>query len=415
MPAQEGGGDSLSLRILTLRGLVQVRASEADQWQMARVGQQFGLGAEFRTGPRSAVQFSVGDTQVVSLDRLGVVKVVDALRSDERISTDLGLNYGRAELEVQAGGLEHESQIRSPGATLAVRGSRGGLSDNIGYPAVGFVRDKESFFKAHGDAAFVRLEEEDVMDEQDQSPVDRRLAVSSINPTENANTSTENQISNLFPSGSFDLEQSGALTSIDEVNANKFEAIFVEDFLTGPPDFVGIGETGEIRGQLVWDIPTDLDLHLILPTGEQVFFANPLSEFFVQPFDATGVAELDVDITGGVNVDPNLRVENLIVNRREGSEFLPPGEYTFFVRNFSGSVGTEGTLTVQAGDLSEVLDFTFDTAGQNDSDGITVTIPANTIGITPTPPGGFGNDGGFGDSDGSIFNAGIEGSFVGEG
>ncbi|MDQ3625506.1 MAG: FecR family protein, partial [Verrucomicrobiota bacterium] len=38
--------------------------------------------------------------------------------------------------------------------------------------------------------------------------------------------------------------------------------------------FVDVGGTGVIRGQLVWNTSADLDLHLILPDNQEVFFAN---------------------------------------------------------------------------------------------------------------------------------------------
>ena len=39
--------------------------------------------------------------------------------------------------------------------------------------------------------------------------------------------------------------------------------------------FVPVGGDGVIRGQLVWTSNADLDLHLILPDNQEVFFANP--------------------------------------------------------------------------------------------------------------------------------------------
>src|SRR5207237_494997 len=43
--------------------------------------------------------------------------------------TDLGIKYGRTRYDLEGGGLEHQSVLRSPNATLAVRGTRVSLYD----------------------------------------------------------------------------------------------------------------------------------------------------------------------------------------------------------------------------------------------------------------------------------------------
>ena len=119
-----------TITITAVTGLVQVRDDEAQPWRPAQAGQEMPIGGEFRTGPRSAVRFSIGPDQVVTLERLGVVKVLEAIRgSDGRARTDVGMKYGRSVMQVEAGGLEHESTIRTPSAVLAIRGSLGFLQE----------------------------------------------------------------------------------------------------------------------------------------------------------------------------------------------------------------------------------------------------------------------------------------------
>src|SRR6202035_4888655 len=64
--------------ITSVKGVVQVRQSEDQPWQAAVVGMALGQGAELRTGLRSAVQFVIEPDQVITLDRLGTLKVLQA-------------------------------------------------------------------------------------------------------------------------------------------------------------------------------------------------------------------------------------------------------------------------------------------------------------------------------------------------
>jgi hypothetical protein len=114
---------ALSGKITSVKGTVQVRSRENGGWKPAAVGMPVDQGTEIRTGLRSAVQFVVGNDQTITLDRLGTVTVLQAFQSQGKAKTDLGLKYGRARYDIQHTDLEHESTIRSPGSTLAIRGT----------------------------------------------------------------------------------------------------------------------------------------------------------------------------------------------------------------------------------------------------------------------------------------------------
>lgn len=100
----------------------------------------------------------------------------------------------------------------------------------------------------------------------------------------------------------------------------------------GNMGFVDVGGTGSVQAQLIWRDASDLDLHLILPGGAgEVFYANRTIIFN----NGGAIAELDADNLGGViNVGPDRRVENIVVNGRNGGR-VPRGTYTFFVDAFS--------------------------------------------------------------------------------
>jgi hypothetical protein len=114
---------ALSGKITATKGTVQVRNGEGDPWKPAAVGMSVDQGTEIRTGLRSMVQFVVGKDQTITLDRLGTMTVLQAFESRGKAKTDLGLKYGRAQYDIQHTDLEHESTIRSPGSTLAIRGT----------------------------------------------------------------------------------------------------------------------------------------------------------------------------------------------------------------------------------------------------------------------------------------------------
>lgn len=128
-------GVPLKGRITAVKGLVEVKLNETAAWQVAKVEMVVEEGGEFRTGPRSAVQFIIEPDQTITLDRLGTVKLLTAVKqASGKTKTDLGMKYGRTRYDISAAGVEHESTIRSPNSTLAVRGTKVSLTDTRPFP-----------------------------------------------------------------------------------------------------------------------------------------------------------------------------------------------------------------------------------------------------------------------------------------
>lgn len=153
-----------------------------------------------------------------------------------------------------------------------------------------------------------------------------------------------------------------AWLSGSSVNGNSFDASVDQlSAQRGVPTtndgFVDIGGTGILRGQLVWDTSADLDLHLILPDQQEVYFGNPSVTFN----SGRATAVLDADNLGNkIDVPPSTRVENIVVNG------VPlNGNYTFFVNSFSSSNGTDTfTLRVSNNGTIQVITGTL-APGQN--------------------------------------------------
>jgi hypothetical protein len=114
---------ALKVTVAEVTGNVQVRTGEKAAWQKATVGMVVDEGAEFRTGPRSSVRCTIPPDQSFTLDRLGTVKVLTAVKNGTKLKTEMLMKYGRTKYSVEAAGLEHEGTIASPSGTLAVRGT----------------------------------------------------------------------------------------------------------------------------------------------------------------------------------------------------------------------------------------------------------------------------------------------------
>ncbi|MEP6685799.1 MAG: FecR domain-containing protein [Verrucomicrobiota bacterium] len=121
--------------------------------------------------------------------------------------------------------------------------------------------------------------------------------------------------------------------------------------------FVDVGGTGVLRGQLIWTSTADLDLHLILSNGQEVFYANPTVVFN----NGRATAMLDHDNLGGtIDLQPNIRVENIFVTGVPSA-----GIYNFFVHSFSTPNATDAfTLRVLGGGRTQLLTGTLSN-GQN--------------------------------------------------
>ena len=70
--------------------------------------------------------------------------------------------------------------------------------------------------------------------------------------------------------------------------------------------------TGQVQVSVSWDTPTDVDLHVVEPSGEEIYYGNPTS--------ATG-GELDLDSNAACSID-NVNNENIT-----WTETAPRGEY----------------------------------------------------------------------------------------
>src|SRR5262245_24071872 len=135
-PTTEPGVESLKVTITGVQGTVQVRTAEDQPWQRAKEGVELNENAEFRTSLRSSVQITIPPDQTITLDRLGTIKVVQAVNDSGKLKTKIGMKYGRTRYDIESAGQEHEASISSPSSTLAIRGTKVSLTDQRPFNAV---------------------------------------------------------------------------------------------------------------------------------------------------------------------------------------------------------------------------------------------------------------------------------------
>jgi hypothetical protein len=109
--------------VTSVEGGARARDNPNADWQIVTKGMRLPQGAEIQTGARSRVFCSGPGGHTFVVDRLSTVTVLEADQRGNKATTDLLMEYGRADLRVQAAGLENDAKIRTPGATASVRGT----------------------------------------------------------------------------------------------------------------------------------------------------------------------------------------------------------------------------------------------------------------------------------------------------
>jgi hypothetical protein len=121
--------------------------------------------------------------------------------------------------------------------------------------------------------------------------------------------------------------------------------------LSVPPD-LSLG-SGDVQVTLLWADGNDLDLHVIDPSGAEIYFSNPKS-----PSGGT----LDHDDTAGCSTT-GTHVENVFWP----AGGAPPGRYQLFVKNYT-SCGAPSRYSVTAAVKGRTVVSVTGTVGENEGD-----------------------------------------------
>lgn len=144
--------------------------------------------------------------------------------------------------------------------------------------------------------------------------------------------------------------QSIPLRQMDILFAGADPAGVVGPFQTLTTNVTSVG-TGDVQVTLSWNVDSDVDLHVVDPAGEEVYWAHRGS--------ASGGA-LDLDSNAGCDID-GIRNENITwpVGR------APRGTYTVRVDYWDscGVAGTDYVVRINVGGVPQVFNGTFTGAG----------------------------------------------------
>lgn len=129
---------------------------------------------------------------------------------------------------------------------------------------------------------------------------------------------------------------------------------------------------GELRVSLSWSNYDDLDIHVIEPDKNHIYFRN-------RGIKHSSSAMLDVDANGGV-ASTRTPVENIIWTDKNK---MMDGEYTVYVNNYVKRENSDTGFTVEIECAGEVFNFEFD---KNPADGSNTNVVkfnySKTKGIT---------------------------------
>jgi hypothetical protein len=322
-PAPVGGVEKLQVTITGVEGVAQYRTPPA-AWKPCTVGLVLDEGVEFRTGIRSAIRFTIPPDQTITLDRLGVVKVVEAIRDHGKIKTDVGMPHGgRVRLDIEAAGIEHQSTIRSPNSTLAVTGTRVALYDQSPFPPEAIsLTGRAQFATQKRRTAFGGKGAGKTQVNAGQSAAESQLAADVVDPSiRDARTPQEAAlVANLISEGStFSFAGKGSIPIVHGGTPPATDAQLLP-LLPGKLDFV-----------LRWTGNANLDLII----GTQAHGGEVMLPVGGANFTRSG-GRIPFDHQGG----PNGGIEIAYWNLK-----FPAGFYSAFVNATSGAA-TDFTLDV---------------------------------------------------------------------
>jgi hypothetical protein len=122
-----------------------------------------------------------------------------------------------------------------------------------------------------------------------------------------------------------------------------------------------VGFTGDVQVSVSWDAPSDIDLHVVDPFGEDIFYGNPVS---------SSGGQLDVDSNPACAIDGR-QIENIRWSSR-----APGGTYTVRVDYWAGCevARTNYLVTVKNGSATSTYSGFFTGSGDQGGSGSGVFI-----------------------------------------
>jgi hypothetical protein len=124
--------------VRAVQGKVQVRDKPGAPLRKVEVGMVLGEGAELFTLAKSAVQIQIGAGQIFTVDFNTRVILREVINKSGTEKTSIDMPYGRITFDVTSTQVANDVTITAPDATLAVKGTSGGLQSRPGFGPLAF-------------------------------------------------------------------------------------------------------------------------------------------------------------------------------------------------------------------------------------------------------------------------------------
>jgi hypothetical protein len=176
-------GQGMKVTVQELVGIVSASTDDGKTWHRVKVGESFGAGAIFRTGLKSAVTCRIGADQMFTLESLSTIRIEEALQTGGKEKTDLLMKYGSASYGIEAAGREYDATIRTPGSTMAIRGTVVRMTDRAGFAPQAESYTGRALFRTAKGATFLGGKGYTVANAAQGSAAQTALTNSSVDPS----------------------------------------------------------------------------------------------------------------------------------------------------------------------------------------------------------------------------------------
>ncbi len=123
-PLPEGEVKILQAVVMKVEGSrAQWRPDVQSPWKDAAINDVLATGCEVRTGPDSIITLRIGMNASMLIDRISRITLPEMIQAGDTLRTRVTMQYGLADVKVDHVGLSNDFEIKTPSATLAVKGT----------------------------------------------------------------------------------------------------------------------------------------------------------------------------------------------------------------------------------------------------------------------------------------------------
>ncbi|HYE03810.1 MAG TPA: FecR domain-containing protein [Phycisphaerales bacterium] len=185
-PAQPGSSQppasELIAVVVRVSGNVTYKPSDEAPAAPVTVGLRLPMGARLRTGVKSIVQLQIGAGQLLTIDRLSNVKLAQLVNLGGVETTRVELPTGRLEFNITSTRAAGDVKIQAPDATLAVKGTIGGIDVAPGFPtrAYGDVANTGTFLVTYPGGVTAVVSQDQATDASSPDPAQHEAELAAV-------------------------------------------------------------------------------------------------------------------------------------------------------------------------------------------------------------------------------------------